>query len=151
MVKSAQLEEIHNAIAALQRLVELFQKRRSQLAESVGLTDHQWGVLEQVSTEHFMPSMFARQRESSAAAVSKTLRQLTDKELIEASPSEGDGRQRKYQLTQRGRRVMAKLRKSRQAAIEQIWQQLDPSKVRSFNLFANDLANRLSDLVSHPH
>jgi DNA-binding MarR family transcriptional regulator len=144
----AQLEEIHLAIAALQRLSELFQKRRSQLAEGVGLTEHQWGVLEQISTEHFMPSMFARQRESSAAAVSKTIRQLIEKNLVEVSTSASDGRQRNYQLTQRGRRVMSKLRKSRQGVIEQVWQQLDLAQLKNFNLFASDLANRLEDLVS---
>ncbi len=69
-------ERIHEAIGHLGRLSELFQKRRVQLAESVGLTEHQWGVLEEIALDHFMPSMFARQRESSAAAVSKTLRQL---------------------------------------------------------------------------
>ena len=65
-----------------------------QLAQSVGLTEHQWGVLEEISTEHFMPSMFARQRDSTPAAVSKTLRQLIDKGLIEVKLNKSDGRQR---------------------------------------------------------
>lgn len=138
---------IHASIARLQALSELFQKRRQQLAEGVGLTEHQWGVLEEISTDHFMPSMFARQRESSAAAVSKTIRQLVDKGLVAVSLSTGDARQRNYDLSPEGKRVMAALRQSRRDAIERVWAQLDPQQLKSFVEFADELTARLSVLA----
>ena len=48
----------------------------------MGITIEQWRVLEEISTDHFIPSMFARSRDSSAAAVSKILRQLLDGVLV---------------------------------------------------------------------
>ena len=78
----------HQAIEQLQKLSELFQQRRVQLAKTVKLTEQQWRVLEEVSTEHFIPSMFARNRESSPAAVSKIIRQLTEKGLISRAPGQ---------------------------------------------------------------
>src|SRR5512145_2872283 len=92
-------EEIYAAIAGLRRVSDAFRKRREELAISVGLTEGQWGVMEEIATLHFMPSMFAKHRSSSAAAVSKTLRQLADKGLIRSSLSKADGRQRDYELT----------------------------------------------------
>ena len=50
------------AIAALQRVAELFSERRLQLARESGITETQWQVLEEVGEESFMPSMFARRR-----------------------------------------------------------------------------------------
>lgn len=137
------LQEIHAAIRSLQRLSNAFLERRRQLAQSVGLTEHQWGVLEEISTEHFMPSMFARKRDSSPAAVSKTLRQLVDKGLIEVTLNKSDARQRHYQLSARGRRVMAKLRHARSRAIEDIWQKLDIERVREFTRFGDELSQAL--------
>ncbi len=131
--------QIHRAIAQLQKLTELFQQRRAQLAKHVGLTEQQWLVMEEISTEHFMPSMFARSQESSAAAVSKIIRQLVDKELISVSISESDGRQRQYELTAQGKRVMSALRQRRQKAIDAIWTELDPKQL---SLFA-DLSEQL--------
>lgn len=148
VTSSPDIAEIHSAIAALQELTELFQKRRSQLAEGAGLTEHQWGILEEISTEHFMPSMFARRRESSAAAVSKTIRQLVEKELVEVSPNKTDGRQRDYQLSAKGKRVMARLRRARESAIDQVWQKLNPEQVKQFNAFATDLSTRLKALIA---
>lgn len=142
-MSKAQLAEIHDAIEVLGRLSSAFGHRRQQLAQSVGLTDHQWGVLEEVSTEHFMPSMFARQRDSSPAAVSKTLRQLIDKGLIEVKLNKSDGRQRDYQLTRRGKRSMDELRDARARAIEQIWQKLDRDEIRRFTAFGKILADAL--------
>src|SRR5688572_9901830 len=110
--------ETHAAIDTLRRLSEVFRQRRQQLAASVGLTEQQWSVLEEISTEHFMPSMFARQRESTAAAVSKILRQLLDKELVVVSLSAEDGRQRHYELTDAGRRSLGRLRAERERAID---------------------------------
>ena len=51
-----------DAIAALQRLAELFSERRLQLARESGITETLWRVLEEVDDESFMPSMFARRR-----------------------------------------------------------------------------------------
>ena len=140
-------ESVHDAITQLQRLAELFQRRRAQLAAGVGLTEHQWSVLEEISTEHFMPSMFARQRESSAAAVSKTIRQLIDKGLVSVSLNPNDGRQRNYVLSAKGRDVMRRLRKSREAAIEQVWLKLPIGRVRAFSAFAAELNDKLAALV----
>lgn len=124
--------QIHRAIAQLQRLTELFQQRRAQLAKQVGLTEQQWLVMEEVSTEHFMPSMFARNQASSAAAVSKIIRQLIDKGMISVSISENDGRQREYELTPSGKRAMSALRQRRQEAINAIWVEFDSQKLSQF-------------------
>ena len=67
------------AIASLQRLAEAFAERRRQLAAEAELTETQWRVLEGIGGEGFLPSMFARQRDVSAAAVSRTLRQLLER------------------------------------------------------------------------
>jgi DNA-binding MarR family transcriptional regulator len=142
-VTSTPDDEIHAAIAGLQRLADAFGVRRGQLAGVVGLTDHQWAVLEEIATEHFMPSMFARRRQSSAAAVSKTLRQLLDKGLVAAAVSKGDGRQRDYVLTTKGERIMGRLRESRQVAIDDIWAGLDKQELKSFARFSSELADRL--------
>jgi len=148
-MSNPQLAEIHAAIDCLGRLSAAFGDRREQLAQSVGLTEHQWGVLEEVSTEHFMPSMFARERDSTPAAVSKTLRQLIDKGLVEVKLNKSDGCQRDYQLTRRGKRTMSELREARAQAIEQIWQKLDREEVRSFTSFGNKLAQALVEHQSN--
>jgi DNA-binding MarR family transcriptional regulator len=139
--------QVHAAIAALQRLTQLFTDRRAQLAGGVDLTEQQWQVLEEIATEHFMPSMFARTRDSSAPAVSRTLRQLLEKQLVAVSVSPDDGRQRRYELTGKGMRTMAKLRAARQAAIDAIWMDLNPAQVRAFARFARDLSARLERYV----
>jgi DNA-binding MarR family transcriptional regulator len=130
---------VHGAIARLQELSDLFQRRRVQLAAQAGLSEQQWRVLEEVSAEHFMPSLFARSRESSPAAVSKIIRQLMEKELISVSISQEDGRQRRYLLTARGKRVMQRLRELRQRAIENVWMQLDPAALQRFSEFSSRL------------
>lgn len=139
---------VHEAIGHLGRLSELFSKRRVQLAESVGLTEHQWGMLEEVTSDHFMPSMFARQRESSAAAVSKTLRQLLSKELIAVSVDANDGRQRKYELTASGKQVLERLRQYRQEAIRSVWEHFDTTELERFCAFAQVLGDGLEELSS---
>jgi DNA-binding MarR family transcriptional regulator len=131
------------AIATLQRLSELFELRREQLARGAGVTVQQWRVLEEIGGENFMPSMFARERESSAAAVSKIIRQLLDKGLVAVSVSETDGRQRDYALTAAGRRVMERLREDRRVAIAAVWDGLDPARLAAFRGFSNELINRL--------
>jgi DNA-binding MarR family transcriptional regulator len=135
--------EAHAAIACLRRLTFAFARRRQQLAQSVGLSEGQWGVLEEVATQHFMPSMFAKTRDSSAAAVSKTLRQLLDKGLVSVGLSKQDGRQRAYVPSAKGKRVLEVLRNERELAIEEIWMALDATQVSSFIAFGNQLCERL--------
>lgn len=135
--------EIHAAIECLRRLTDAFRQRRQQLAAQVGLTEQQWSVLEEISTEHFMPSMFAKQRDSTAAAVSKILRQLADKGLIVVSLSAADGRQRNYDLTESGRRTLARLRAERERAIAGVWRKLPATDVREFTRFGTLLTERL--------
>jgi DNA-binding MarR family transcriptional regulator len=146
---TAHRDRILAAIGHLSRLSEAFQKRREQLAAQAGLTEHQWGVLEEIATEHFMPSMFARQRESSAAAVSKTLRQLIDKELIAVSVDASDGRQRRYELTGHGRSVLSRLRNYREQAIDHIWNAFGNESLQQFCSFAGELSDKLETLIAN--
>jgi DNA-binding MarR family transcriptional regulator len=134
---------VHAAIACLGRLTEAFAERRQQLAASAGLSDGQWGVLEEIATQHFMPSMFAKNRESSAAAVSKTLRQLKSKGLVSVGLSQTDGRHRAYVLTARGRALLDALRDERAQAIAEIWLPLPATELASFIAFGNRLCDRL--------
>ena len=140
--------EVHEAIDGLRRLAEAFRRRREALAASVGLSDGQWGLLEEISREHFMPSMFARTRASSAAAVSKTLRQLADKGLIRSSLSKTDGRQRDYELTAKGERTMAELRGERERAIATLWMSQNRDSLKRFTAFAATLAGQLETYPS---
>jgi DNA-binding MarR family transcriptional regulator len=137
--------ELDHAIAALQRLSELFQTRRRQLAEQVGITESQWRVLEEIADEHFMPSLFARERQRTPAAVSRTLRALADKGLVEASLGSDDARRRIYRLTSRGRNVQRELRARRQIAIAEIWSDFSARDLRAFVRFADSLGDRLED------
>jgi DNA-binding MarR family transcriptional regulator len=141
---------VHDAIANLQRLTGLFQARRAQLATDAGLTEQQWEVLERIATEHFMPSLFARRRDSSAAAVSRLIRQLLDKRLVSASPREHDGRQRQYVLTAKGRRTLDALRASRQAAIDAIWSTLDHGDLATFTAVSAELIRRIERFADAP-
>lgn len=143
MATSGTRVAITDAIAALQRLSEVFQRRRAQLARRAGLTEQQWRVLEQIATEHFMPSMFARDNESSPAAVSKTIRQLLDKDLVAVSISAADGRQRDYELTTAGKRLMTDLRRQRRRAIDAIWTDLPDRQLTSFCATALELTRRI--------
>jgi DNA-binding MarR family transcriptional regulator len=136
-------ESLHSAIATLQRLSELFQERREQLAREAGLTVPQWGVLEEIASEHFMPSLFARRKSVSAAAVSKLIRTLLDQELVSVSVSSSDGRQRDYRLSARGTRLLGRLRASRQRAIDAVWSDLSERELRRFASFGSQLADRL--------
>jgi DNA-binding MarR family transcriptional regulator len=134
---------VHEAIARLQRLAELFHLRRGQLARGVGLTEAQWRVLEEIATDHFMPSMFARASESSPPAVSRLIRQLTDRGLISVSVSDGDARQRRYALTAAGRRLLARLRTARARAIDAVWMDLPATQLDRFVRFSDALIPRL--------
>jgi DNA-binding MarR family transcriptional regulator len=145
---AAAVADAHAAIECLGRLAGLYQERREQLAESVQLTDQQWGVLEEIATEHFMPSLFARQRESSPAAVSKVLRQLTDKGLVVVAIAKDDARQRKYSLTAKGKRVMDELRESREDAVREVWLKLPAGGMRAFTEFGAALIARLENYAA---
>lgn len=131
------------AVEVFGQLAGLYEERRRQLAESVGLTIVQWQALEQVQHEHFMPSMFAAQRESSAAAVSKVLRQLVDKGLVVATLSDKDGRQRDYNVTERGRLLLDDVREQRQRAIAEIWMKLASDELEHFVGFGRKVAQKL--------
>jgi DNA-binding MarR family transcriptional regulator len=134
---------VDRAIRGLQRLTDLFERRRSQLAREVGLTDAQWRMLEEVARDDFMPSLFARRTEAHRAAVSRTLRQLQERELVTASISSADGRQRDYAVTARGRRALERLRSSRERAIDAVWAGLPTRDLERFADFAETLADRL--------
>lgn len=140
---SAPQPHIMDSIRQLQRLADLFAHRREQLAREVGLSVQQWRILEEISDEHFMPSMFARRRDSSAAAVSKIIRQLLDKGFIDVAVDGSDGRVRRYTLTAEGRSTMKRLRDNRQKAIETIWAGLCPDRLDEFRKFATELSDRL--------
>jgi DNA-binding MarR family transcriptional regulator len=145
MPKKVTAEEvaIREAIGNLGRLAEVFLDRREQLAREAGLSVPQWQVLEEIVEEHFMPSMFARKRESSPAAVSKILRQLLDKGLVSVAVSPNDGRQREYELTPEGREALERVREARRRAIEAVWLDLDPDEVGRFSVFSDRLIQRL--------
>jgi DNA-binding MarR family transcriptional regulator len=127
---------VHNAISVVQQLSAVFLKRRSELAAEVGLTEQQWLILERITDEHFMPSMFAKERDSSPAAVSKILRQLMEKGVIEAGLGAGDGRKREYTLTDKGKKTMDTLRSFRAEAIDSIWMSFDEESLSAFSKFS---------------
>jgi len=144
-MNSPERSKIFIAIEQLQQASALFSKRRSQLASAVGLTEAQWRVMEGIATLHFMPSLFAREQDHTGSAVSKLLRQLLDKKLIRVSIGTGDARQRNYELTAQGVKVMDKLRDLRSAAIEEVWADLPPKELAAFSAFAEKLIARLRE------
>ena len=141
--KATPSSAVVDAIESLRRLTEAFVLRRDQLARSVGLTEAQWRVVEEISTEHFMPSMFARRRACSAAAISKILRQLLDRDLIQVAIGQRDARQREYSLSASGRRLVVRLRREREKAIDSVWRELPERELTRFSSFSDDLADRL--------
>ena len=143
--------EIHRAIGALQRLAEGFALRRRQLAAEAGLTEAQWRVLDGIAAEDFLPSLFARQRDCSPAAVSRSLRGLAEAGLVEASIGSDDARQRSYRLTRQGRSLMRRLARKRAQAIESIWNDFEARDLAGFVGFADALAERLEAYAEeHP-
>lgn len=144
----AAIADVHAAIACLTRLTELMERRRAQLAAGAGLTEQQCGLIEEIATDHFMPSLFARRRDSSPAAVSKILRQLGDKGLILTTIAEGDGRQRRYSLTSKGKRALHRLREMREEAIRGVWLELDGVEMRAFTAFGERLVQSLESYAS---
>jgi DNA-binding MarR family transcriptional regulator len=135
--------EIHRAIDALKRLSEAFALRRRQLAQDAELTLAQWQLLEEVAGDGFMPSMFARRRDCTPAAVSRGLRGLLDAGLVEARIAAADGRQREYRLTAHGRSVLKRLRRQREDAIQTVWRRFDAAELDAFVRFATALSESL--------
>jgi YD repeat-containing protein len=131
------------AIEGLSRLADVFEQRRQQIAREVGLTDAQWRLLEEIGREDFMPSLFARRRRVSPAAVSRTLRQLQDAGLVRAAIAEADGRQRAYSLTAAGRRLSKRTTESRRRALDAVWGDLPEAEIAGFARFSAHLAERL--------
>lgn len=131
------------AIAAAQRLADALAERRAQLARDAGLTEQQWRALEEIAAPGFLPSLFARRRETSAAAVSKLLRQLQEQGLVAASIAPGDARQRRYVLTAKGRRALARIEDARAEAVAAVWAGLDARELGRFARFATEIAGRL--------
>ncbi|MAD80409.1 MAG: hypothetical protein CMJ50_06145 [Planctomycetaceae bacterium] len=131
------------AIEQVTQLAALFGKRRAQLAGRVGLTDAQWRILEGISTEHFMPSLFAKEQDNTRGAVSKIIRNLLDKKLVRVSISDEDGRQREYQLTRKGERTMQRLRELREKAIGLIWDGLSREDFEAFTRLNGVLIERM--------
>ncbi len=140
---ASQSRSLSRAISALQRLSDLFVERREQLAAQAGLSVSQWRVLEEVASEHFMPSLFARRRAVSPAAVSKLIRGLLDRDLVQVSISSSDGRQREYALTSHGEETLAQLRANRAGAIAAVWGDLAEEDLLRFSEFGEQLGDRL--------
>jgi DNA-binding MarR family transcriptional regulator len=143
MQASGRRDPIFRAIEAMTALAEIFERRREVLARDAGITIGQWRVLEEISTQHFIPSMFARSRDSSAAAVSKILRQLLDTGLVSAAIGRADHRNRHYKLTARGNRTLGELRAAREKAIEAIWTGFSQGELAAFSKFAATLSDRI--------
>ncbi len=135
--------EVRRAIAALQKLADLLAERRAQLAHEAGLSEPQWRLLEEIAAPGFLPSLFARRTDVSAAAVSKVLRQLLEKDLVAVSISDKDARQRDYTPTARGRKALARIETARQDAVRTIWSALAPRDVSRFADLSEELAARL--------
>ena len=142
-----QVDPAHRAIASLQRLAEIFAERRRQLAAAAGLTEAQWRVLEEVGGDGFLPSMFARRRAITAAAVSRTLRHLLDLGLVQSSIGTGDSRERHYRLTAKGRRAIATVEAARETAVKEVWESLPVGELEEFSRFSDELSQRLEGLA----
>jgi DNA-binding MarR family transcriptional regulator len=136
-------EALWAAIEQLGRLTELMERRRQQLARSVDLSPQQWRALDQIAKPNFMPSLFARAQECAPAAVSRTLRQLLDRGLVETSIAAGDARRRDYALTAAGKKVLSQLRNAREDALEAVWSGFASSELERFAAFGAELADRL--------
>lgn len=143
MAQAPSRERIDSAIGALQRLAELFLERRRQLAAEVGISEAEWRLLEEIAAERFMPSLFARRRARTPAAVSRVLRGLVERDLVRASVGEADARHRVYRLTPRGRELMTRLRERRERAIAAIWRRFTSGELTAFERFAGALADAL--------
>ena len=139
----AESNDLHGAIAGLGRLTDLFQERRRRLAREAGLSEAQWRLLEEIAGEEFMPSLFARRRACTPAAISRTLRGLLEQGLVSVEISAADARQRVYRLTPRGRAILEQLEASRARAIAAVWSQFTPDELAGFRGFTSALCDSL--------
>jgi DNA-binding MarR family transcriptional regulator len=90
----------------LDRLARLHAARRREVA----LTDAQCAALEYLARANRFsrsPSVVADYLATTRGTASQTLKALADKGLIAEEPAEGDRRQRRYGLTDRGRAMIA--------------------------------------------
>jgi DNA-binding MarR family transcriptional regulator len=78
-------------------------------------------------------------------AVSRTLRQLLERELVRSEIGPQDGRQRHYELTRKGRKVLEDVAAARAAAVEEVWRAIPRSDLKVFSRVSGDLAERLED------
>jgi DNA-binding MarR family transcriptional regulator len=136
-------EAVWEAIEALGRLTDVMDRRREQLGRAVGLSPQQWRVLQEIAREDFMPSLFARAQECTPAAISRVLRQLLERGLVEVSISGHDARRRDYTLTRQGEATLEALRRAREDALDAVWGELDPADLERFAAFGSRLADRL--------
>ena len=136
-------ERIQRTIESLQGLVEIFEDRRESLARAAGLSATQWQLLEQVSRDDFMPSLFARRRDVSPTAVSRTLRRLLDRQLVDVQISPRDARQRLYRVTAKGRKALDAVHEERERAIHAVWEALSDADLTRFEKLARGLTERL--------
>jgi len=143
-----QVPPAHAAIAGLERLSEAFAERRRQLAAEAGLTETQWRALEEVGGGGFLPSMFARQRSVSAAAVSRTLRQLGDRGLVASGIGAEDARQRVYRLTRKGREALDRLEAAREEAVQAVWATFPSRDLEAFGRLADEIAQRMEEYAA---
>jgi len=91
-IANARRDPIFQAIEAMTALAELFERRREALARDAGNHYRAVAGARRNFDSTFIPSMFARSRDSSAAAVSKILRQLLDSGLVSAAIGRADRR-----------------------------------------------------------
>jgi DNA-binding MarR family transcriptional regulator len=147
--QSARFNRVSEAIEQFRALADIFDRRRETLARGAGLTVEQWRAMEAIASEHFMPSMFARGRNSSPAAVSKILRQLLEAGMVSVTVAAGDLRKRSYRLTGRGRRTLDALRAARRDAIDSIWMRLPEREVAAFSSFARRLVASIEEYERH--
>ncbi len=143
--QSARFNRVSEAIEQFRALADIFERRRETLARGGGLTVEQWRALEAIASEHFMPSMFARGRRSSPAAVSKILRQLLEAGMVSVAVASSDLRKRIYRLTTRGRRTLDALRAARRDAIDAIWMRLPERELAAFSSFARRLVASIEE------
>ncbi len=133
----------YEAVEALMRVSQAVERRRRQLARAAGLSEQQWSVLEEIGLLDFMPSLCARGRDTSPAAISRTLRQLLERGLVSVAISERDARRREYSLTARGEAVLEDLRVRRERALSAVWDTFPVTEVKRFARFNRGLAERL--------
>jgi DNA-binding MarR family transcriptional regulator len=148
--QSERFNRVTEAIEQFSTLADVFERRRETLAREAGLTVEQWRALEAIASEHFMPSMFARGRKSSPAAVSKILRQLLEAAMVSVAVASGDLRKRSYRLTGRGKRTLENLRAARRDAIDSIWMRLPERDVETFSSFARRLVASIEEYERRP-